>query len=420
MQRLLVALSTILWTHVSVSAQSVIINEMSQGSDGGKEWVELLVIDEGVDLRGWELGDNDDGVWHSIAEFTTHSALGEIASGTIIVIYNSGDIDGTITTAGGEDTTFTDKSVILGVNNTSFLVDTGPWGGTSGSFANSDGDDVAAIRNASDEIIHDMAVTHPAATVSGPSSAKVKYYTGNTVVGIIDDSKWLVASSSIGTPGEANGGDNSNWVDQSLPVELSRWFATSTHAEVILNWVTDSEIQNQGFVIERCKGQTASDRKWKEITSFATTPALLGQGSTSTRNDYSYIDKQVIVGETYSYRLSDVDYRGRVSRHAVIDVAVKDAGQDSKLSDVSLHAVYPNPFNPKTTVSFTQVYKTLRATSLQVYNVNGRFVETLHDGITEPGTYTLTWNGGNLSSGIYFMRLSSGNNVQIQRVTLLR
>jgi hypothetical protein len=420
MQRLLVALSTILWTHVSVSAQSVVINEMSQGSDGGKEWVELLVIDEGVDIRGWELGDNDDGVWHSIAEFTSHSALGEIASGTIIVIYNSGDIDGTITTAGGEDTTFTDKSVILGINNSSFLIDTGPWGGTSGAFANSDGDDVAAIRNASDAIIHDMAVTHPTATVSSPGSAKVKYYTGNTVAGIIDDSKWLVASSTTGTPGAANGGDNSNWVDQSLPVELSQWFATSVHGEVMLQWITDSEIENQGFIIERCQGQTVSDRKWIEIASFTTNPDLLGQGSTSTQNDYTYTDKQVEVGETYTYRLSDVDYRGTVTRHAMIYVTVKDTGQDLKPSDISLHAVYPNPFNPETTVSFTQAVETLHTTSLQVFDVNGRFVEALHDGITEPGTYTLTWNGENLSSGVYFMRLSSGNDVQIQRTTLLR
>ena len=96
MQRFLVMLLAMLWTHNSIWSQSVIINEMSQGSDGGKEWVELLIIDEGVDLRGWELGDFDDGVWHSIAEFTTHSEWSNVARGTIVVIYNSGDVDGTV------------------------------------------------------------------------------------------------------------------------------------------------------------------------------------------------------------------------------------------------------------------------------------------------------------------------------------
>jgi hypothetical protein len=420
MQRLLVALSTILWTHVIVSAQRVIINEMSQGSDGGKEWVELLVIDDGVDLRGWELGDNDDGVWHSIAEFTSHSTLSEIASGTIIVIFNSGDIDGTITTAGGEDTTFADKSVILGVNNSSFLTDTGPWGGTAGAFANSDGDDAPAIRNASDEIIHDMAVTHPAATVSGPGSAKVKYYTGNTVEGIIDDSKWLVASSSTGTPGAANGGDNSNWVDQSLPVELSRWFAASAHAGVILNWVTDSEIENQGFVIERCKDQTASDRKWKEIASFTTNPDLLGQGSTSAQNGYTYIDRQVKVGETYSYRLSDVDYRGRVARHAVIDVTVFGLEKDQEFSI----STYPNPSNSGIHL-VVGIENELRPLRIDILNLRGELVKNLFSDTPGTNVLNMRWDGttsGNIpvSSGIYIVNISALKTSQSQAITILQ
>ena len=39
----------------TVSAQSVIVNEMSQGSSGNKEWVELLVVTDGTDMRGWEI-----------------------------------------------------------------------------------------------------------------------------------------------------------------------------------------------------------------------------------------------------------------------------------------------------------------------------------------------------------------------------
>ncbi|MDP6583881.1 MAG: hypothetical protein QF535_04435, partial [Anaerolineales bacterium] len=55
------------------SAQSVIVNEMSQGSSSAKEWAELLVITDNTDIRGWELGDNDDGTWHSLVTFTNHS-----------------------------------------------------------------------------------------------------------------------------------------------------------------------------------------------------------------------------------------------------------------------------------------------------------------------------------------------------------
>ncbi|MEA3287671.1 MAG: lamin tail domain-containing protein [Candidatus Marinimicrobia bacterium] len=82
--------------------------------------------------------------------------------------------------------------------------------------------------------------------------------------------------------------------------------------------------------------------------------------------------------------------------------------------------VYPNPFNPVTTVLFMVVGETHCNVSLRVFDVNGRFVESLYDGVTEPGTYTVKWDGGNFSSGIYFIRLAAGADVQIQRVTLLR
>ncbi|MBC8374587.1 MAG: T9SS type A sorting domain-containing protein [FCB group bacterium] len=425
MQRFLIGLMTLLWTIQSTSAQSVIINEMSQGSDGGKEWVELLIVDEGVDLRGWELGDNDDGVWHPIAEFSTHSELNTIARGTIIVIYNSGDVDESIAAAGGEDTTFSDKSVLLGVNNTSFLVDTGPWGATAGAFANSDGDDAPAIRDASDEIIHDMAVTHPTATVSTPGSAKVKYYTSNTVGSVVDDSQWTVANSSSATPGQANGGANSNWVDQSLPVELSRWFASSLHGEVMLNWTTDSENENQGFIIERTLRQAQGPSSvWKEIATFVTNPKLQGQGSTSAQHDYAVIDKQVKVGETYSYRLSDVDYRGQKTQHDEILVTVKNAGVDPKPAHIKLHKAFPNPFNPDVNLSFT-LETTVENLSLEIYDIQGILINTVSSGSYEMGTHDYRWNGndgsGNaVSSGVYMVRLSTGSVVQIQRVTLLR
>ncbi|MBL7026544.1 MAG: hypothetical protein ISR87_13955 [Candidatus Marinimicrobia bacterium] len=425
MQRFLIVLLAMLWTHEYVWSQSVIINEMSQGSDGGKEWVELLIVDEGVDLRGWELGDFDDGVWHSIAEFSTHSEWSNIASGTIVVIYNSGDVDETIIATGGEDTTFSDKSVLIGVNNSSFLIDTGPWGGTSGAFANSDGDDAPAIRNASDQIIHDMAVTHPTATVSSPGSAKVKYYTGNTVGGVVDDINWVTASSSSGTPGEANGDDNSNWVDQSLPVELSRWFATSKNGEVRLNWTTDSEIENQGFIIDRCLIQTHGPNselveEWYEIVSFTTNPDLLGQGSTSTQHDYSYIDRQVIVGETYSYRLSDVDYRGNVTQHSEIIVSVMDT-QESQGFTIT---TYPNPSNSgiHLVVGTENEIQLLR---VDILNLKGEFVKNVFSGTPLTTMVELPWDGLDtdeipVPSGIYIAKAAGPNISHSQIFTIIQ
>ena len=235
---------------------------------------------------------------------------------------------------------------------------------------------------------------------------------------------WTEVTSGTGSPGTAN--------DNSLPVELSIWKATSTQGFVKLLWTTDSEIENQGFLIERALrtstplSVTAQGSKsdWKEIASFATNPALLGQGSTSSQNDYSFIDKQVKVGKTYSYRLSDVDYRGNVTQHDEISVTVKDAGNDLKPSDVSLHEAFPNPFNPDVNLSFT-LENEASALSLEVYDIQGALVNTLSSGYHNIGTHDFNWDGsdshGNaVSSGVYMVRLSANSVVQIQRVTLLR
>ena len=151
---------------------------------------------------------------------------------------------------------------------------------------------------------------------------------------------------------------------------------------------------------------------------------MLGQGSTSAQNDYYYIDKQVKVGQTYSYRLSDVDYRGNITRHAEIKVTVKDAGADLKPSDVKLHNAFPNPFNPDVNLSFT-LENEVAELSLEIYDIQGALVQTLSSGYHEIGNHDFKWNGFDtndnaVSSGVYMVRLSAGSVVQIQRVTLLR
>ena len=216
-----------------------------------------------------------------------------------------------------------------------------------------------------------------------------------------------------------------NYTDGSLPVTLSLWTATSTRGTVNLSWTTDSEIENQGFIIERRRDRHAEPvEAWAQIASFAVNPDLLGQGSTSSRNDYSYMDKQVKVGKTYSYRLSDVDYRGSITRHAEIDVIVKAAGADLKPSDVKLHTAFPNPFNPDVNLSFT-LENSAENLSLEIYDLQGILINTLSSGYHELGAHEFIWNGNDVkgnavSSGVYMVRLSAGSVVQIQRVTLLR
>ncbi len=79
---------------------------------------------------------------------------------------------------------------------------------------------------------------------------------------------------------------------------------------------------------------------------------------------------------------------------------------------------YPNPFNPSTTIRYKLASKAF--VSLEVYDILGRRVRQLVNKIQESGTYTLSFNGTNLSSGTYFIRIEAGDFSKIQKMTLIK
>ena len=85
---------------------------------------------------------------------------------------------------------------------------------------------------------------------------------------------------------------------------------------------------------------------------------------------------------------------------------------------IHLDTPYPNPFNPLTTIRFS--VETKHATSLRIYDITGRLVETVVKDVLKPGEYEIMWNAGHLPSGIYFVRLQSGKFVENQKVVLLK
>jgi len=79
---------------------------------------------------------------------------------------------------------------------------------------------------------------------------------------------------------------------------------------------------------------------------------------------------------------------------------------------------YPNPFNPITTI--TVHFEMNCNTSLQVFDINGRLIDSLFDGEIESGTHEFHWNGNNQPSGVYFIKLSSSDYNQTRKMVLLK
>jgi endo-1,4-beta-xylanase len=84
----------------------------------------------------------------------------------------------------------------------------------------------------------------------------------------------------------------------------------------------------------------------------------------------------------------------------------------------ALHQNYPNPFNPVTSVSYSVGRH--QHVSIKVYNIAGREVATLVDESKPAGQYRLTFDAGNLAGGVYFIRLSAGEFVDMKKAVLVR
>ncbi len=80
---------------------------------------------------------------------------------------------------------------------------------------------------------------------------------------------------------------------------------------------------------------------------------------------------------------------------------------DGLINSFSLGQNYPNPFNPSTSISFT--IPSTGFVSLKVYNVLGKEVATIINGMKNSGSYTVQFDAHGLSSGIYFYQLNAGN-----------
>jgi len=95
-----------------------------------------------------------------------------------------------------------------------------------------------------------------------------------------------------------------------------------------------------------------------------------------------------------------------------------EEGTSTLPTQFELKGNYPNPFNPTTTIAYS--VPTNSEVRLAVFDMLGRQVATLVNGVQAPGNYTVNFEATNLSSGMYLYRLQSGNFTQTQKMMLVK
>jgi hypothetical protein len=79
---------------------------------------------------------------------------------------------------------------------------------------------------------------------------------------------------------------------------------------------------------------------------------------------------------------------------------------------------YPNPFNPSTNLVF--VVPARAWTRLDIFDALGRFVSSPVDGMLEPGSHAVRFDGSGLPGGTYLIRLRIGERTTVRSVLLLK
>jgi len=198
-----------------------------------------------------------------------------------------------------------------------------------------------------------------------------------------------------------------------LPVELTSFTISVITGHVVLKWKTATEVNNYGFEIERMTpSQTLPLVGGGQGGGWSKIGFVEGAGTTNAPKEYSYSDKNISVGK-YSYRLKQIDRDGKFEYSQSVEITVEQTP-----NVFALEQNYPNPFNPSTMINFR--LSTSNFTMLKVYDAIGREVATLVNETKEAGYYSETFDGTKHSSGIYFVRLQSGHEVQLKKMQLLK
>jgi hypothetical protein len=131
-------------------------------------------------------------------------------------------------------------------------------------------------------------------------------------------------------------------------------------------------------------------------------PLFIYVGKPVVRNNYLFVPR-------YGYE----------TKLLIFDAAV--TGIEDDLNKPEFFASlknYPNPFNDRCIIEYTIPEET--SVEIIIYNILGQKAEILFEGIKQPGAYTLRWEAGGNSSGVYFARLETGNYSKNIKMLLLK
>lgn len=192
-------------------AQDVIINEWTQGNGGNKEWIEALVVNGPVDMRGWYFSDTD-GTTLNSPRLSNSANWSAVPTGTIVVLYHHPEPD-TVLPADDDDFTDGNFKIVIPTNHPTLMETTVGLR----AFANSTLTDNPRLLDSTFTVVHDWDQGDNASFAVGtlrPGANQAVQFDGNSVATALVASNWTRISAAVATPGFPNGAASANetWI----------------------------------------------------------------------------------------------------------------------------------------------------------------------------------------------------------------
>lgn len=178
----------------------------------------------------------------------------------------------------------------------------------------------------------------------------------------------------------------------ALPIELVSILATPFEDHILLRWVTESEVNNTGFHIERFSNENA----WETIAF------VNGSGTKSSQSRYTFQDNHIIKNRTYYYRLRQEDYDGRYEYTKIVNAEISGR--------FSIGDVYPNPVGSLAYIDVN--FEGSENAKLDIIDAVGRRITTKVIDLQDNELLTLRLD--DLRSGKYTVRIAIENQVFVR------
>ncbi len=278
-------------------------------------------------------------------------------------------------------------------------------GVTAGFKTDAAGDDVAFKGTANGKTYLKFYIGNGATSAAGGQIPVGSTYTirfkvqGALIPGSVINTARIYSSSQVGDMFTDDGTAVIAPAGGPLDVKLGSFTASLlTSNSTLVKWTTDSEINHSHFEVERSE----------DGVRFSVRGTVTGNGTTSTRKNYSFTDNIDSRARIFYYRLKSVDNMGKHTYSKIIAVRVDGGIAANQFS------IYPNPFADHVKISVSSSNESIA--TFRVLSFDGKEVLNRKITLTNGDNIVVMNDLGKLQKGSYILEVSTGTDKFIKKI----